>query len=159
MKKAIKSAVATWCVALCVFCVDNLHAQTIVDDLQSHTNVSDGIIRIRCDSAIIALIGKPNSQFAADGSSNFVERNGYRIQVFMEKVRAEASSKQQSVQNAFPELSADLRYEAPNWRLLVGDFISYNEAISFQQRLQKEFPQFGKEMYIVSDKIKLYIER
>ena len=135
-----------------------MQAQTIIDNLQSRTNASDGVIQIECPPSIVALIGKPNSQIAAS-SADFVERNGFRIQVFMEKTRAEASSRKSAIESAFPELSADLQYVAPNWVLRVGDFLTREEANIYIQRLRKEFPGFGKEMYVVADKIKLFIER
>ena len=155
----IYNAITALCVVFCLLSVNNLHAQTIIDDLQSQTKASDGQIHIECAPSIIALIGKPNSQMIASGNNaNFVERNGFRL-VFMSKERLEATSKQSAIQSAFPELSTDVRYEAPNWRLLVGDFMTTEEANIVKQRFQKEFPKFGKEMYVVSDKIRLLIER
>lgn len=144
--------------------MENIRAQTIIDDLQSQTNASDGVIRIESDSAIAALIGKPGSPLNSNGNVDFIERQGYRIQVFMgngndPKVRPEATSKQTSIRNTFPELPAYLFYDAPNWKLHVGDFMTREEANIIKQRLQQEFPQFGKEMYIVPAKIKLPVER
>jgi hypothetical protein len=146
-----------WIVFLAIN-VNSLQAQTIIDDLQSRSNASDKMIRINCDPSIVALIGKPGKQTSAN--SNFVERNGFRIQAFMGKAtRAEADSKQLAIRTAFPELSTDLLYVAPNFRLLVGDFISREEANACLQRLQKEFPQSGKEMFVVTERIKLYYDR
>jgi len=159
----IRSAGIILWIVLCVISMNNLRAQTIIDDLQSQANDSDGVIRIECDSAIIALIGKPNSQFVTNGNTDYMERNGYRIQVFMgndpKTAQSEANSKQLAIQTVFPELSAYQRYEAPNRKLLVGDFVTREEANVYIQRLRKEFPDFGKEMYIVTDKIRLFIER
>ena len=146
---------------MCAFNASNIHAQTMIDELQSQAKASDGVIRIECDSSIVALIGKPNG----GGNTDFVERPGFRVQLVVwggtdaQKARAEANSKQTVIRNAFPELSTSLKYDAPNWKLLVGDCLTREEAGGIQQRLQKEFPQFGKEMYIVADKIRLYIER
>jgi len=146
-------------IIFCALSINSIHAQTIIDHLQSQTNASDGIIRVEADSTTIALIGKPNSGW--DGSSNFTERQGYRIQVFMgnnpQKARAEGTSKRSAIQSAFPELPTYLLFESPNWRLLVGDFMTLEEANLVKQRLQKEFPQFGKEMFIVSEKIKFVL--
>ena len=145
----------------CALNVSNSHAQTMIDELQSQTKASDGMIRIECDSSIIALIGKPNGMVAG---ADFVERIGFRVQLVIwgganaQKARVEADSKQTAIRSAFPELSTYLRYDAPNWKLLIGDCLTREEAGGIQQRLQKEFPQFGKEMYIVTDKIRLYIE-
>ena len=159
----IKSVLTMLGVVLCcALSVNNIHAQTIINYLQSQTSASDGVIRIECDPAIIALIGKPQGE--ANGSLNATERLGFRIQVFMgnssnAQSRPEANSRQAAIQNTFPELSTYLRYDAPNWRLLVGDFITREEANLFRQRIQKEFPQFGKETYVVTDRIKLLIDR
>ena len=155
----MKSAVAALWILCCAFSVNNLRAQTILDDLQSQTSDSDGIIRIDCAPSIIALMGKPNGQPNASSTTGFVERNGYRIQVFMGRDRSEVESKQSAILRAFPELAAHKQYDAPNWKLRVGDFITSEEATMFLHRLQKEFPQFGKEMFIVSEKIKLVIQR
>ncbi|MDR2804728.1 MAG: SPOR domain-containing protein [Dysgonamonadaceae bacterium] len=141
--------------------VASLPAQTIIDELQTQTDPSKGVIRIESDPAISALIGKPSVLPDEDGRSEVSERSGYRIQVLMsrsEKARAEATSKQAAIRNAFPELPAYLLYEAPNWRLVVGDFVTREEANLIKQRLQREFPEFGKEMYIISDKIKIPVE-
>ena len=151
------AAIAVWWSIFCVLSVNNIQAQTIIDDLQSQTNASDGIIQIECAPSIIALLGKPNNQ--SGNNSDFVERNGFRILVFMGNDRSEATSKQSAIQSAFPEFSTPLRYEAPNWKLLVGDFLSMEEANTALRRLQKEFPQFGKEMFIVQERFKILIPR
>jgi hypothetical protein len=139
----------------------SLPAQTLIDELQSQTNPLDGVIRIESDPAITALIGKPGVLSGGDGRSEVTDRSGYRIQVFMsnDPARSDAASKQAAIRSAFPEFPAYLLYEAPNWRLVVGDFFTREEANLAKQRLQREFPQFGKEMYIISDKIKIPVER
>jgi len=159
----MKSATMAVWIIFCALNVNSIQAQTIIDDLQAQTHAEEGIIHIDCDPAIVALIGKPDKQLAANSNADFLERNGYRIQVFMgngndPQARPEANSKQSAVRDAFPELSTHLRYEAPNWKLLVGDFMTREEANIVLRQLQKEFPQFGKEMYIVSEKIKLFIQ-
>jgi hypothetical protein len=141
-----------------------VQAQTsIIEELESNSNPADGVIHIESDSAITALIGTPNNRLITSESYSYIERSGFRIQVFMgndhNTARSEASSKQASIKDAFPDLSTYLTYEAPNWRLLAGDFTTREEATVFKQQLQKEFPQFGKEMYIIVDRIKLPIEK
>ncbi len=135
----------------------------IIDDLQSQTNSSEGIIRVISDPEISALLGNPSNQMNMTENFDFVERTGYRIQVFMgndpSTARSEASSRQATIKGTFPELSTYLNYEAPNWKLSAGDFVTREEATVFKQKIQKEFPQFGKEMYIIVDKIKIPVDR
>jgi hypothetical protein len=136
---------------------------TIVEELVSNTNPAEGVIHIESDPAITALIGIPTHRLIAGENYDYIEHSGFRIQVFMgndhNTARSEASSKQASIKGVFPNLTTYLTYDAPNWKLLAGDFATQEEATVFKQQLQKEFPQFGKEMYIVVDKIKLPIER
>ncbi|GHT88057.1 hypothetical protein FACS189474_2500 [Bacteroidia bacterium] len=146
-----------------VFSLNSIQAQNIIDDLQSITNASEGVIRIESDPAITALIGTPNNHIDPNKNYDYAERSGYRIQVFMGnspgKARSEATSKQATIKESFPDLATYLIYESPNWKLLAGDFITREEANLVKQQLQREFPQFGKEMYVIVDKIKLPIER
>jgi hypothetical protein len=134
-------------------------AQSIIDHLQSQTRPYDGIIRIECDPEVSALIGKPDASSEMYEGYDLPERQGYRIQVLFvdndaSKARSEATAGQSSIRNAFPEFPAYLLYEAPNWRLVVGNFLTLEEANLAKRRLQREFPQFGKEMYIISDTIR-----
>jgi hypothetical protein len=148
---------------LVVFSLSSIQAQNIIDDLQSTTNASEGVIRIESDPAITALIGNPGNRMDPNKNYDFAERSGYRIQVFMGnnpgKARSEATYKQAAIKEAFPDLPTYLSYDAPNWKLLAGDFITREEANLVKQQLQREFPQFGKEIYIIVDKIKIPIER
>ena len=153
-----------WYISGLFFCIVSLcsiQAQTrITDDLQARTSASEGVIRITSDPAITALLGTPANQTS---SYDYIERKGYRIQVFMgsnpNSARGEASSKQASINAAFPDYATYLTYEAPNWKLSVGDFLTREEAAVFKQQLQKEFPAFGKETYIIVDKVKIPIEK
>ena len=140
-------------------CALNISAQTIIDELQSNTDASEGVIRVECSPAVAALIGTPVSSSSENGEEALT-RPGFRIQVFMGSkpgaARAEATSKQNAIKEQFPELPVYMAYNAPNWKLTVGDFSSREEANLVKQQLQRAFPQFGQEMYIVSATVKMY---
>ena len=90
------------------------------------------------------------------GKTNYVQRNGYRIQVFSDNQRhakTEAQNKQQQIRNKFPEMGTYIIYNSPFFRLRVGDFRSYEEANRALQDLKNAFPQFAREMRVVRDKI------
>lgn len=135
----------------------------IIDELESNTNSSEGVIHIESDPSITALIGKPANQIAKTGNYDYIERNGFRLQIYMgnnpRTARSEAFSRQVSIKSIFPDVETYLNYDTPNWKLLAGDFVSREEATIFKQQLQKEFPQFGKEIYIITDQIKVPIEK
>jgi hypothetical protein len=141
--------------------------KTIIEYLESQSKESEGIIRIESDPAITALIGKPSASRTSNASvlSEQTERSsfGFRVQVFMGNdlgtARSEASRRQVSIKKVFPHIATYLSYEAPNWKLVVGDFFSREEAGMFKQKLQKEFPRFSKELFITVEKIKIPVEK
>ncbi|GHT78929.1 hypothetical protein AGMMS50262_22100 [Bacteroidia bacterium] len=141
-----------------------IQAQTrIIEDLQAQKSDTEGIIKVVSDPAITDLLGSPGNQTNSQGNYDYFERTGYRIQVFMgnnpKTARGEATNKQTSIKSAFPDLATYLTYEAPNWKLSAGDFLTREEAAVFKQQLQKQFPEFGKEMYIIVDKVKIPVEK
>ena len=48
-----------------------------------------------------------------------------------------------------------LMYNAPFWRLRIGDFRSHEEAYHMQRLLMDAFPAYRKEMYIVREEVKI----
>jgi hypothetical protein len=142
-----------------------LQAQnTIVDDLQSNGSTSDGIIEIETDTQITELIGKPNEQVKVDTNNyDIIKINGFRIQIYMgndpKRSRGEVFEKQTKIRETHSDVETYVSYEAPNWKLLVGDFTTRDEAILFKEVLRKEFPQFGKEMYVVTSIINVSVEK
>lgn len=130
---------------------------TIIDDLE--TLVPDeGIIQISSDPKITELIGLVSPEMSMN-ETDYIKTNGYRIQVFMSNdprtARGEISDRGNQVKAAFPDIAIYTGYTAPNWKLLVGDFLTKDEAEVFRQRIKKEIPKLGKEMYIVQDKVNI----
>ena len=137
------------------------HAQTngtIVDELLRQDN-SGGKITINSDPNINELIGKPSAKTNSSGVVSMRLR-GYRIQAFsgnQPQSRAEAEAKKSEIKSLFPKISADVTYKAPVWRLRIGDFQTNEEATSFMRELKKRLPSLGKEMYVVTDEIKVVL--
>ncbi|GHV09594.1 hypothetical protein FACS1894162_0450 [Bacteroidia bacterium] len=139
--------------------VNSLSAQTIIEDLRSH-HVSEGVISIDAEWGINALIGKPGLVINddTDEAVKFTELSGFRIQVSMGNSRSETQAKQSEIQQTYPKLATYLIYEAPNWKLFAGDFITREEANMVKKQLQQAFPKFGKALYVVISKIKVPVE-
>jgi hypothetical protein len=137
-----------------------LSAQTIINDLQTRTDISEGIIHIDSDPAITALLGKPGTivNASTDKSVKFTERSGFRIQVSIGNLRSVAQAQQADMQEELPNLSTYLVYAAPNWKLFAGDFTTREEANMVKKQLQQAFPKFGKALYVVTSKIKVPVE-
>ena len=147
------------------FCFAEIQAQvkqvTIIDDLETFVP-GDGIIQIISDPKITALIGILSPETSV-GEDNYIKTNGFRIQVFMsnnsQTARKEITDKSSLIKEIFPEIAIYQDYAAPNWKLLVGDFMTKEEADVFRQKLQKTIPGLGKEMYIVPDKINIPVQK
>lgn len=117
-------------------------------------NVQQAVIPVNADRA------KEGGAF--DSSASYTKTRGFKIQVFSgnnpTRSRREAESKQAQVRNAFPELETIVTYNAPVWRLRVGNFVTREEADEVLKEMKKTFPGFGKEMYVVPDVIKRHAE-
>ena len=133
---------------------------TIIDELETLV-VEEGIIRIAADPKITELIGLLSSEINAN-EKNYLEISGFRIQVFMSNdsrtARKEISDKGSLIKNVFPDIATYTWYVAPNWKLLVGDFMTKEEAEVFKQKIQKSIPELGKEMYVVPDKVNISMQ-
>jgi len=133
---------------------------TIIDDLERFVS-GEGMIQISSDPKITELIGVLSPDSTDENS--YVKTNGFRIQVFMSNdsktARKELNDKGSLIKEAFPEIDVYHGYTAPNWKLLAGDFMSKEEAEVFRQKMLKAIPELGKEMYIISDKVNIPIQK
>jgi hypothetical protein len=157
--------IVSFLLSACFFCLLSVQAQTnsqsVIEDLESPVP-GEGSIRINTDSAITALIGTPSIDVVVN-ENGYVKMNGYRIQIFMSNnsrtAKNEAAQKEAQIRDVFPEIELYITYQAPNWKLLAGDFLTREEASVFIQKIQKAFPSFGKELYTVPDKVKVPIQK
>lgn len=82
---------------------------------------------------------------------------GYRIQAFSgnnaRTSSGEARSRAGKISAAFPEHAVYVTYDAPYWRLRVGDFQSYEDASAALSVIKAQFPEFARELRLVRSKI------
>lgn len=119
-----------------------------------------GRIRIYQDSRIVDKIGSRRDQInlIKEGNKTLVKTNGWRIQIFSGNDQAtakeEAFRKEAIVKAKLPDLNTYVMYNAPFWRVRLGDFFTYEEAYEVLLDLRKSFV-FGREMSIVREKIQV----
>jgi hypothetical protein len=77
---------------------------------------------------------------------------GFRIQVMNTPDRNKVYDAKVKIYQAFPDWKPYLLYQAPNYKLRVGDFKTEEEAQAALQQLSKLFPQ---GMYVIRDIIEL----
>lgn len=87
------------------------------------------------------------------------DKIGYRIQVFSDNnartARNEARSKQRNIGARFPQHRTYVTYNAPYWRLRIGDFRTQEEAAEAAETLKKAFPAYAREIRVVRDRVNL----
>jgi hypothetical protein len=87
---------------------------------------------------------------------------GYRVQVFADNnprtAKREALVRERIIISRFPLLQAYLSFDAPVWRLRLGDFSSIAEAQDNMHQLKRAFPSYASEMRVVRDRINLSVQ-
>jgi hypothetical protein len=109
------------------------------------------------DSAAVTVVKDPRIDLLIKKQTEINEvttresrRNapGFRIQVINTTDRTAAIQAKTKVYTLYPELKAYLMYQAPYFRLRVGNFINRKDAEQMQRQLAREFKQ---NLFIVND--------
>ncbi|MDR2622344.1 MAG: SPOR domain-containing protein [Dysgonamonadaceae bacterium] len=144
-----------------------MEAQNIISELET-SKAGEGTIRVVCDAEINALLGTPavsshpSESGLAPGDESVTKVVGYRIQIYMDnspKAKNEAIRIENLFNETFPEIGVYVIYNAPNWKVVVGDFRTREEAVILQHTIQSSLPELGKEMYIIPSRINLPVQK
>ena len=117
-----------------------------------------GVIRIYQSPAIAALVRMCQPGDPEVSGDRHRSMQGYRVQIYSgnavnsKEVAAERSAQ---VRAHFPELTTETIYNAPFWRVQVGDFVSREEAQECLECMREAFPSHGRGMYIVRTTVKV----
>ncbi len=143
--------------------VSNQSDMTIIEDLNSSKS-NEGNVTVYQDEAIKGILAKPAPvnlpvYSSGDGSIQYVKLRGYKIQVFSGndqiKSKDEAYQKESLINASFDDLETVVYFNSPRWILRAGNFRTRSEANAFMEKLRERFPSFGKEMYVISDTVKI----
>ena len=138
-------------------------SKSILEELNTARR-GQGSVIVYEDEAIKGILAKPNSAnlpvyTSEDGTTQYVKMRGFKIQVFsgnnQRKSKDEAYSKQKLIDNSFENIETIVYFQSPRWILRAGNFRTREEADVMLKEIAKQFPSFGKEMYIVSDTVKI----
>jgi SPOR domain len=113
---------------------------------------STSSIVIHKDPRIDLLIKKQTQ--INEATTREARRNipGFRIQVINTSDRNAAITAKTKIYQLYPELKAYLLYQAPYFRLRVGNFKDKDEAEDYKKSLTKEFPN---SVFLVRDTIEV----
>ena len=101
-------------------------------------------------SAKQAEINKRSKILAGNGF-----KRGWRIQVANTQNRDEANNVKAEMLRRFPDQKAYMLYQAPNFRVRVGNFSTQREAETLKKMISLLYPNKG--IYVVSDLIEYKI--
>ena len=137
-----------------------VQAQTdIIEDLQTR-RPGDGLVTIKQDASVAALIGKRYVRVATDASQNTIKTRGYRVQVYVGNnsrvARNEATEVSDKVKTEFPDMPVYTYFQPPRWLCRVGDFKTMEEAYDAMLKLKRS-GKF-KEVAIVRENINIQME-
>jgi hypothetical protein len=76
-------------------------------------------------------------------------RNGFRIQAANTQNRDEANAVKAELLRRFPDEKCYLLYQAPNFRVRIGNFLTQKDAFHLRRLISAMFPQKG--VFIVPD--------
>lgn len=91
--------------------------------------------------------------------SRHIEKNkkingmdGYRVEIYFSSerdAREKALKKKVEFLSLYPDITVHVKYDAPNFRVRVGDFRTKNEALKLHRDIKSKYPV----AFIVADKI------
>ncbi|HMH24237.1 MAG TPA: SPOR domain-containing protein [Puia sp.] len=108
------------------------------------------------DARVDELIRKQveiNEETTRDSRRNMP---GFRLQVISSQDRNKVFAAKARILQQFPDLKPYLMYQAPNYKLKVGNFKTQEEAEEYQKELSRLFPS---GLFIIRDTIEVKLEK
>lgn len=141
---------------------DSLVMRTFIEQLTELESDTAAKVTLVQDTAILALLGQPGVNVPQNivivQNHPCLQMMGYRIQVFSSNnqysAKTEAFRRETAIKQSMPDMPSYVRYQAPFWRVRVGDFQTYEDAYAKLVEFRKTFA-FGREMSIVRETINL----
>ena len=116
----------------------------LIDELQN-SQAGDGVVTIHQDAGIEQMMIDHRTE-----NSHISVFEGYRIQLYSGSgvnSKREAMAVKIKFLGLFPDEKVDLFYNAPFWRVRVGNYRFKNEALPLLTKVKKHFPS----SYMVKD--------
>ena len=115
-----------------------------------------GTVRTHQPAKLDQLLAKSSPQVPANTDNTLVV-SGFRVQLYSSnnahKAKRDAFNLEKDLLAAYPEQQVYVSYVAPFWKVRIGDFSSYFEALAFSRKLKEQFPQYSDEIYIIKEDV------
>jgi hypothetical protein len=135
----------------CLFAINLIYAQTVIPEENQEDSVQIPILQNlyvnqdpRLDKMLNWHIEKNTKKDGIDG---------FRVEIFFSsELDALDQSRNKKVEflSEYPEYVVHIKYDAPNFRVRIGDFRTKNEALKLHKEIERDYPI----AFIVPDKIK-----
>ncbi|MBO4369925.1 MAG: SPOR domain-containing protein [Paludibacteraceae bacterium] len=125
---------------------------------QNYTGSSQpkGTVKTHQAAQMDRLLAKGTPQ-APSNTDNTLIVSGFRVQLYSSnnahKAKKDALNLEKDLQVAYPNQQIYVSYQAPFWKVRIGDFSSYFEALAFSRKLKDQFPQYSDEIYIIKEDV------
>jgi hypothetical protein len=146
-----------------------IHAQqfpyfSIFDLFEKTPGKGEGKVIIHQPESLKTLVGTriDSNNIDLENGKTYLITRGYRVQVYsgneQRKSKNHASQLQEQLKKMYPDIQTYVKYDAPFWKLRVGNYCSFEEASQMLRTLRQDFPQIKNEIYIIEDDIRLALD-
>ena len=100
-----------------------------------------------------------DGRYGVSGQTVSKSCDGYRVQVLFSSKktgRVDAQKRAKEVMLKCPQYRAYISYVAPQWRLRIGDFKTYKDAVAAANIMKKSFTTFKGEIVVVPDHVNVW---
>lgn len=111
----------------------------------------EGVVVLHQDSIMETLLVKTE----LTEKNNAITAVGYRVQVYSNnnarKAKQEAFELEATLLEKFPEVKCYVTYSAPFWKVRLGDFSNYAEAVVFSKKVKRTLPKLANEIIVTKE--------
>ena len=134
-------------------------ARTSIFEALSDTSKSEqGKVSLHQDARLNRLIYSKVT--GTPYTVNYIMKDGFRVQVFssdqMRTAKTEAYKIEDLIKAKHPNLPTYVVYQAPFWKVRVGDCNTSAEAQELRSFVLAEFPEMRSDTYIVREQVRTY---
>ncbi|MDR1814050.1 MAG: SPOR domain-containing protein [Tannerella sp.] len=137
---------------------------SIFDSFDKTPKSGEGKVVVHQSNALKKLVGTRIDSENIDvvNGKTFLVTQGYRVQVYsgnnQRTSRAEAFKLQTKIKELYQDIATYVTFNAPFWKLHVGNYRSFEEASLMLRDLRSTFPQIKNEIFIIEDDIRLPLD-
>ena len=111
----------------------------------------EGVVVLHQDSIMETLLVKKEST----EKNVAITAVGYRVQVYSNnnarKAKSEAFELESKLLELFPDIKCYVTYNAPFWKVRLGDFSNFADAVLFSKQVKQTLPKLANEVIVTKD--------